>query len=369
MFEAIERVARDSPQSRWAEEALFAAGNYYYAAIDRERAAQAYRRFLEQFPRSSSAVTAHWRALWTDYLARRSGVAAQFEEHLRRFSGSPNTPNALYWLGRIAEREGNVPLARGFYLKLTSRFPETYFGRLAGERMLVVGAGPTNSSDILNLIPEAPAPPAWNGAVPGPATDHWNRAMALRSIALDDSAELELRAGHAATGAPQLLLEAARSALDAGRVFAAITTARLAFPQLEARRLEEGPAQVWRLAYPLVYEEAIERAAQAQKLDPMLVAGLIRQESTFQPAAVSRAGAMGLMQVLPRTGRLLARRLRVRSSASPSHWPMRRRRRSSPRAPSTTGRAWCATWRGRQRSGRSRWAPWRPSRRAKPRKA
>jgi soluble lytic murein transglycosylase len=44
----------------------------------------------------------------------------------------------------------------------------------------------------------------------------------------------------------------------------------------------------------------------------MLAAGLIRQESTFQADAVSRADAVGLMQVLPQTGRLLARQLRIR---------------------------------------------------------
>jgi len=46
--------------------------------------------------------------------------------------------------------------------------------------------------------------------------------------------------------------------------------------------------------------------------DPMFAAGLIRQESTFQADIVSHANAIGLMQVLPKTGKLLARQLKVK---------------------------------------------------------
>jgi soluble lytic murein transglycosylase len=51
--------------------------------------------------------------------------------------------------------------------------------------------------------------------------------------------------------------------------------------------------------------------SEQNKLDPYLVASLIRQESEFNPGAVSRADALGLMQLLPVTGRKVARELRV----------------------------------------------------------
>ncbi len=82
-------------------------------------------------------------------------------------------------------------------------------------------------------------------------------------------------------------------------------------PQLESRRLPELPEEVWRTVYPFVYGESIQATAEMAGLDPMLVAGLIRQESVFQAQAVSRAGAIGLMQVMPPTGRQLARQLRL----------------------------------------------------------
>jgi soluble lytic murein transglycosylase len=64
--------------------------------------------------------------------------------------------------------------------------------------------------------------------------------------------------------------------------------------------------------YPLPYEAVIRREAAKNNFDPMLAAGLMRQESTFQADALSGQNAIGLMQVIPKTGRLLARQLHVR---------------------------------------------------------
>ena len=54
------------------------------------------------------------------------------------------------------------------------------------------------------------------------------------------------------------------------------------------------------------------REAERNEFDPMFAAGLIRQESTFQADAVSHANAIGLMQILPKTGRLLAKQRKVK---------------------------------------------------------
>jgi soluble lytic murein transglycosylase len=73
--------------------------------------------------------------------------------------------------------------------------------------------------------------------------------------------------------------------------------------------LDSAPAAFWRLLFPLPYRTELERNARQNGLDPFLVAGLVRQESEFDPQAVSPAHAYGLTQVLPGTGRALARKL------------------------------------------------------------
>ena len=56
----------------------------------------------------------------------------------------------------------------------------------------------------------------------------------------------------------------------------------------------------------------MKRFSVANGLDPYLVASLIRQESEFNPVAVSRANAVGLMQLLPKTGKLVARQEKLK---------------------------------------------------------
>jgi soluble lytic murein transglycosylase len=83
-------------------------------------------------------------------------------------------------------------------------------------------------------------------------------------------------------------------------------------PNFDARKFSDVPLIVWKTLYPLPYETALRREAAKNNFDPMLAAGLIRQESTFQADAVSRKDAVGLMQVLPQTGRLMSKHLKLR---------------------------------------------------------
>jgi soluble lytic murein transglycosylase len=67
------------------------------------------------------------------------------------------------------------------------------------------------------------------------------------------------------------------------------------------------PDEVWEILYPLEYWDWVEQYSEDHGVDPYVVVALIRQESTFNPRVRSRAGARGLMQIMPYTGRKLAR--------------------------------------------------------------
>ena len=314
MIAAVEGVISRAPASHWAESALFLGGNYYWVQLERDQASSYYRRLEENFPMSTNAATAQWRVAWTAVLKRQPEAAAMLEEHLRRFPGSIYTPDALYWLGRLAEEAGVAPLARGYYAKLVARYPENYFEMQAAKRSSALGEGPVQKSDVLDLIPPVAPVPKLDGPIPLAAAGRQARADALRSIAFDASAELELRAGYAVTGEPRLLLEAAESAIAARHYGAAIVTIRQNVPQLESQPFSEVPREVWRVAYALPYENSIRHWSAKAGVDPMLVAGLIRQESAFEPDARSGKAAIGLMQLIGPTARLLARQEKVRYS-------------------------------------------------------
>jgi soluble lytic murein transglycosylase len=69
---------------------------------------------------------------------------------------------------------------------------------------------------------------------------------------------------------------------------------------------------MWRILYPLEFADILAVKSAREGVDPTLVAALICQESTFDPEALSPAGARGLMQIIPRTGREIARGMGVR---------------------------------------------------------
>ena len=312
MLAAIEEIAKNYPQSKWCEEGLFAAGNYFWVGLDRNRAATYYQRVLDQFPGGKNSFNAEWRIAWVAYLNRRPDADDRLKTFLVKYPVSANAVNALYWMGRNAEREGNQAHARSFYSKAVERFPETYFGRVAALRAGKLGPGEENPAEFLDKIPPAPPLRPFDEPIPTSVEDRWARAMALRMIGFDASAELELKAAYFATASPRLMVEAAQTAFDQGHFATGMAYARIAVPNFDARKIDDLPKNAWKALYPLPYEAALRREAAKNHFDPMLAAGLIRQESTFQADAVSKANAVGLMQVLPSTGKLLAKQLRVR---------------------------------------------------------
>ncbi len=312
--QAVNAAVSRAPSSVWADDALFLAGNYYWVKLDRDQASGFYWRDEQQFPTSLHAAPAQWRVAWTAVLKRDPKAADLLTEHLRRFPGSAFTPDALYWLGRLAEEANNEDLARAYYAKLAERYPGSYFDLAAAQRKPRLDPGPTPVVDVLATIPAIPAAAPMNDSIPSGATNRQARADALRSIAFDSSADLELRAAYAATGEPKLLVEAAQADVAAQKYGAAIVTLRQVYPQLEYRPYDSVPRAVWEAAYPLPDQSSIRRWSQHNNLDPMLIAGLSRQESAFDPDARSVADAYGIMQLLPETGRKWARDQRVHYS-------------------------------------------------------
>src|SRR5277367_1279801 len=314
MIAAVESAVRRSPASRWSESALFLAGNYYWVQLDRDRAAAYYKQLSDNFPSAADALPAQWRLTWAAILKRQPEAAADLADHLRRFPGSQFSPDALYWLGRLSEEAGNSALARAYYAKLLERFPQNYFATTAVKRLRALGAGPAADADILATIPAVPPALPLGNTIPAAAANRQMRADALRSISFDASAELELRAAFAATGEPRLLLEAAQEAVNARHIGAAIVTVRQIYPQLEWRPFAQVPREVWLTAYAMPFESFIVARSTTAGVDPMLTAGLIRQESAYDPEAHSHANAFGLMQLLPKTARRFAKQAKVRYS-------------------------------------------------------
>ncbi|NLZ38903.1 MAG: lytic transglycosylase domain-containing protein [Firmicutes bacterium] len=69
--------------------------------------------------------------------------------------------------------------------------------------------------------------------------------------------------------------------------------------------------QIGRLFYPYPYRQIIEKYGMEYGIDPLLVVAVIHTESKFNPEAVSRKGALGLMQIMPSTANWIAQQLQL----------------------------------------------------------
>jgi soluble lytic murein transglycosylase len=97
-----------------------------------------------------------------------------------------------------------------------------------------------------------------------------------------------------------------------------ISAMRRAYPQFMAAGGEDLPPEILRIIFPLDYWPLLKGNAQAQGLDPYMLAALAAQESAFDPVVKSAANAVGLLQIIPSTGRRLARQVGMRSYSQKS---------------------------------------------------
>jgi len=91
-----------------------------------------------------------------------------------------------------------------------------------------------------------------------------------------------------------------------------IEVMKRAFPNYFAVDIPALPRSYWEALFPRAYWTDLKRFSVRNELDPFLVASLVRQESEFNAGAVSHANAVGLMQLLPKTGKLVAKQENLR---------------------------------------------------------
>ncbi|MBI3895205.1 MAG: transglycosylase SLT domain-containing protein, partial [Acidobacteria bacterium] len=312
LLEQLRLLEQKYPQSPWYERGLFLTANYYLTSEDPEQADRYYRLVYLRFPQGEDAVISHWKVAWYAYRQRRQTEAKQlFEEHLRNYPESPQASAALYWLGRLMEKESPVAAA-ACYRKLVETFPNYYYGLQARERLAALPSGIVPASAPASLPFASIHRP---GSVANSETDvaaRWQKNLTrvrllegawLIDLAITEIQELLAQDSSATTLGPML----ARLEQERGRSHVALRYAKRYVGSYFARDLPELSRSVWETLFPLPWWEEIKKSATATELDPYLVAGLIRQESEFNPAARSRSNARGLMQLLPSTARLVAR--------------------------------------------------------------
>jgi len=308
----ITHLRESAPQSPWLQEALLAVANQYLLQKDYAGSARFFEELASRFPTGKYASFANWKAAW---LQLRQGdvesAKLAFERHIALYPASQEASAALYWRGRLAEEEKNLPRARAFYLKVSQRYCNAYYAELSRERLRDLGL----SSDIadeplLQKVPPVQLPGHFSLTAPADNL-RVQKSLLLGNCGMVDFAIRELQAG-IDPGDNWATAQMIKLYTDDGHYDRALQTLKHAVPGYYSFQLSDLPRPFWEGLFPRPYWENLKRYSLENQLDPFLVASLIRQESEFDPLALSRANAMGLMQILPGVGQQLAKSEKIK---------------------------------------------------------
>ena len=297
------------PQSPWLAEVLFDSGNTYMLRREYATAVEYYSYLATHFPTSKNAATAHWRAGWLSYRQGLYADAARlFDEQIRLYPSAKETVSALYWRGRLYETQEHKPAqAAANYRAIIRAYQHYFYAQMARQRLAAMGNAQTGAQPApqpqLDSFQPPPVPPLEESF---PAdSPHLAKARLLANAGLNEYIAQEIAADP--DSASWSALAEAQIYASYGESFRAMRAVKRALPAAATASIQSIPMAYWRILFPEPWWETIRTESAKNNLDPYLVAGLIRQESEFNPSAVSRANACGLMQLLPVVGKSLAR--------------------------------------------------------------
>jgi soluble lytic murein transglycosylase len=323
----IQELQRIFPASAFTPRALVNVGQIAEDAHNEADAVYFLRSALNSYQGSADVAQAQFNLAWMAHDAKNfSESSKQLTEHLAYYAdkNTDNRGRAGYWAARDSERAGKLAEARALYQAMQGRYDANWYGYLARQRldaMLRSGVGtvPPRTFSADSVVGRAIANLQTVTVAEESAGANEDKAIAkageLTNAGLDDWALEELAEVSAAMpNSPKVNLAIAQAYRSQEDNVRALNVLKRSFPDYSQMKPEEMTREQWDVFYPLAYWDIIVQESRARNLDPFQVAGLIRQETVFNPRARSSARAYGLMQVLIPTAVLTAKKYGVERS-------------------------------------------------------
>ena len=235
-----------------------------------------------------------WELAWSRYRTGDfAGALSRFEALADSYEDVWRDRRLTYWRARALEKLRRRAESQALYASLAAGNPADVYTRFARQRYK------GSAAEAKPALPE-----------PIRESAEFRRVDELLRLRMFDEAATEVRVHPPSRGRD---LRSAEAEFALGRFLSAAAAVKRAFPEIGTAEESRVPDGWRRLHYPVEENELLPKSAREFRLDPAVLRGLVRQESVFDSDAKSRAGAIGLTQLLPGTAEPLARSvLRVR---------------------------------------------------------
>ncbi|MGF1500005.1 MAG: transglycosylase SLT domain-containing protein [Elainellaceae cyanobacterium] len=289
-----------------AGEALLARADALEAMQSQTSADQARASVLSQYGDSEAAAELRWQR--AEAAAAAGNLTKAWEWAGEIVTQNPDhelAPESAFWVGKWAAQLGREADARKAYEHVLKQYPESYYAwRAASLLGWDVGTFTTARRKLPTVMRPMERSPLPTGSELlqelhrlGQNADAWaiwqvefqNLTRPTVAQQLTDGI-LRLGVGDHLKGIFMVENLSWRPEEDS---------------TLSAEVAMELPAY-WEALYPFPFAAPVQQWAEQRQLNPMMVMGLIRQESRFEPQIRSVAGATGLMQIMPATGQWIA---------------------------------------------------------------
>ena len=285
-----------------------------------EEAGREYSSLNRKFPSSGLGQESLWRRGFCDFRLGRYDAARTVFSQVRRNTALPELRDAAAFWTLKCDAAAGRPVAR-----------ETIRGELAGLKpdstglygafLLALSRSETAENGLFlipwwDVAPHGAAAPTSHASSRSDTTEvlrdlpqEFHNGVALLRLGLADLARLELSAcERRLAGDRDGLAMLAQLYWRSGLYRRGVLTAErlLAAGGSGAGAADRTELLLRKITYPVCFAAPVYEQSRSQGVDPFLVLSVMKRESTFDPGAVSRAGAVGLMQLMPATARSVA---------------------------------------------------------------
>jgi len=307
------------PKSKVCDDLLWTKARNYEEKRHFTKAIKHYRKIDKVYKKGKYASKSLWRMGYCYYKQKNIKKAtAIWKKHGERYPRSSHTVNGYYWIGKSLAAEGELDSAVVWYLRTIKKNPLSWYAFWARKGLKDLKRDSLSASFSAARIAQPDSfllrqknhKTQFGKKVNPEIKLGFQRAMFFLKVGANDLARIEFsRVERGTRNDLVMIYRLARIYETHGLFREAYRLSRRLVWKISAEEFSKMPIPILKLLFPRYYGEAILLESRKYGVHPLFVHGLIKQESMYDHRIGSPAGALGLMQFIPPTARMEAKKL------------------------------------------------------------